>query len=113
MPSEGSYTGPRGTQAVGVLRFHSSAGYAVRASHFCQHRVVVLTRYRAVLCCSRAHASRVTPRVEDRHRSQEFIAFLNRILQIYLEGEIHVILDNVVTYRSGKVQLSHAKPKHR
>lgn len=59
------------------------------------------------------HAGHVVPRVEDRHRSQEFIAFMNQLLQVYPEGEIHVILDNVATHRSEKVQLWHAKPKHR
>jgi len=57
------------------------------------------------------HAGRVIPRVEDRHRSREFIAFMNQLLQIYPEGDIHVILDNVITHRSEKVQAWHAKPK--
>lgn len=59
------------------------------------------------------HAGRVIPRVEDRHRSREFVAFMNQLLQIYPEGELHVILDNVITHRSEKVQTWHAEPKHR
>jgi transposase len=59
------------------------------------------------------HAGQVIPRVEDRHRSREFIAFMNQLLQIYPEGELHVILDNVITHRSEKVQAWHAKPKNR
>ena len=59
------------------------------------------------------HAGHVTPRVEERHRSREFIAFMNQLLRIYPEGELHVILDNVATHRSEKVHTWHAKPKHR
>ncbi len=59
------------------------------------------------------HAGQVIPRVEDRHRSREFIAFMNQLLPLYPEGDIHVILDNVITHRSEKVQVWHAKPKNR
>jgi len=59
------------------------------------------------------HAGQVIPRVEDRHRSREFVAFMNQLLQIYPEGELHVILDNVITHRSEKVHTWHAKPKNR
>jgi transposase len=38
---------------------------------------------------------------------------MNQLLRIYPEGELHVILDNVATHRSEKVQTWHAKPKHR
>jgi transposase len=58
------------------------------------------------------HAGQVIPRVEDRHRSREFVAFMNQLLQIYPEGDIHVILDNVITHRSAKVQTWHSKPKN-
>jgi len=57
------------------------------------------------------HAGQVIPRIEDRHRSREFIAFMNQLLRIYPEGDIHVILDNVITHRSEKVHTWHAKPK--
>jgi transposase len=58
------------------------------------------------------HAGRVVPRIEDRHRSREFIAFMNQLLRTYPKQEIHVILDNVITHRSKEVQAWHAKPKH-
>lgn len=58
------------------------------------------------------HAGRVIPRIEDRHRSREFLAFMNHLLQAYPSGEIHVILDNVITHRSKEVQAWHAKFKH-
>jgi len=58
------------------------------------------------------HAGRVTPRIEKRHRSREFIAFMNQLLRTYPEGEIHVILDNVITHRSREVQTWHAKAGH-
>jgi len=59
------------------------------------------------------HAGHVVPRIEDRHRSREFIAFMNQLLRAYPKGEIHVILDNVITHRSKEVQQWHAKPTHR
>ena len=59
------------------------------------------------------HAGHVVPRIEDRHRSREFIAFMNQLLRAYPKGEIHVILDNVLTHRSKEVQQWHAKPTHR
>jgi len=59
------------------------------------------------------HTGRVIPRIEDRHRSREFIAFMNHLLRAYPSGEIHVILDNVIIHRSKEVQAWHTKPKHR
>jgi hypothetical protein len=41
------------------------------------------------------HAGQVISRSEERHRSREFIAFMNHLLRAYLSGEIHVILDNI------------------
>lgn len=58
------------------------------------------------------HAGRVIPRIENRHRSREFIAFMNQLLRTYPKGEIHVILDNVTIHRSKKVQTWHSKPNH-
>jgi len=58
------------------------------------------------------HAGRVIPRIEERHRSREFIAFMNQLLRTYPKGEIHVILDNVITHRSKQVREWHSKPKH-
>jgi len=59
------------------------------------------------------HGGRVIPRIENRHRSREFLAFMNQLLRTYPKGELHVILDNVITHRSKKVQAWHKKPKHR
>jgi transposase len=54
----------------------------------------------------------VIPRIENRHRSREFIAFMNQLLGTYPEGEIHVILDNTIIHRSKEVQAWHKKPNH-
>lgn len=59
------------------------------------------------------HAGRVIPRIEDRHRSREFIAFMNQVLRTYRGRRLHVILDNVIIHRSKEVQAWHAKPRHR
>lgn len=53
------------------------------------------------------------PRIEDRHRSREFLTFMNQLLQAYPSGEIHVILDNAITHRSKEVKAWHAKPRNR
>jgi len=58
------------------------------------------------------HAGRVVPRIEDRHRSREFIAFMNQLLRTYPKRELHVILDNVITHRSKEVRDWHSEPKH-
>lgn len=59
------------------------------------------------------HAGRVIPRIEDRHRSREFIAFMNQLLRSYPKGDIHIILDNVITHRSKEVQAWHQQPRNR
>lgn len=59
------------------------------------------------------HAGRAIPRIEDRHRSCEFTAFMNQLLRTYRKGEIHVILDNVIIHRSKEVRDWHTEPKHR
>jgi transposase len=58
------------------------------------------------------HAGHVIPRVEDRHRSREFVAFMKQIARAYPQGEIHVILDNVSTHRSEEVRIWHAQKKN-
>lgn len=58
------------------------------------------------------HAGRVIPRIEDRHRSREFIAFMNQLLRAYPKGRLRVILDNVIIHRSKEVQAWHAQPGH-
>ena len=59
------------------------------------------------------HAGQVIPRVEDRHRSREFVAFMKQIARAYPQGEIHVILDNVSTHRSDEVRIWHAQKRNR
>lgn len=59
------------------------------------------------------HGGQVIPRIENRHRSREFLAFMNQLLRTYPNGELHVILDNVITHRSKEVQAWHKKPRHR
>ena len=59
------------------------------------------------------HGGRVIPRIENRHRSREFLAFMNQLLRAYPKGELHLILDNVITHRSKEVKDWHKKPKHR
>jgi transposase len=59
------------------------------------------------------HVGQVIPRVEDRHRSREFVAFMKQIARAYPKGEIHVILDNVSTHRSEEVRIWHAQKRNR
>ena len=55
------------------------------------------------------HAGQVVSRIEDCHRSKEFITFLNQLLRHYPKGELHVILDNVSSHRSQEVQAWHRR----
>jgi transposase len=66
-----------------------------------------------LLAALEVRAGRVTPRIEKRHRSREFTAFMNQLLRTYPKGKIHVILDNVITHRSKEVRAWRAKPTHR
>jgi transposase len=47
-----------------------------------------------------------------RHRSREFIAFMDEILRRYPAGAIHIVLDNVSSHHSAEVAGWHAKPGH-
>lgn len=58
------------------------------------------------------HAGRVVPRIEERHRSREFIAFMNHLVRAYPSGELHVILDNVSSHDSKEVQEWHRQPRN-
>lgn len=58
-------------------------------------------------------AGRVVPRIEERHRSREFIAFMNQLLRAYPSGELHVILDNVKSHDSKEVKEWHKRPNHK
>ena len=67
------------------------------------------------LSCTRrweVDAGRVIPRIENRHRSREFIKFMNQLLRTYPKQELHVILDNVITHRSKEVRDWHSQPRH-
>ena len=59
------------------------------------------------------HAGQVIPRVADRHRSREFVAFMKQLLKSYPKRDIHVVLDNVITHRSEEVRIWHAKKRNR
>jgi len=58
-------------------------------------------------------AGRVVSRIEERHRSREFIAFMNQLLHTYPSGELHVILDNVKSHDSKQVKEWHKQPRHK
>jgi transposase len=58
-------------------------------------------------------AGRVVSRIEERHRSREFIAFMNQLLRVYPSGELHVILDNVKSHDSKEVKEWHKRPSHK
>lgn len=59
------------------------------------------------------HAGHVISRIEERHRSREFIAFMNQLLRAYPSGELHVILDNVKSHDSKEVQEWHKRPPNK
>jgi transposase len=58
-------------------------------------------------------AGQVVSRIEERHRSREFIAFMNQLLRVYPCGELHVILDNVKSHDSKEVKEWHKRPSHK
>ena len=58
------------------------------------------------------NAGYVIPRIEERHRSREFIAFMKQLLRDYPSGELHVILDNVKSHDSREVKEWHQHPRH-
>jgi len=59
------------------------------------------------------HAGQVISRIEERHRSREFITFMNQLLRAYPSGDIHVILDNVKSHDSKEVQEWHKRPSNK
>jgi len=59
------------------------------------------------------HAGPVISRIEERHRSREFIAFMNQLLRVYPSGELHVILDNVKSHDSKEVREWHKRPSNK
>ncbi|MFQ5861472.1 MAG: IS630 family transposase [Dehalococcoidia bacterium] len=59
------------------------------------------------------HAGSAISRIEERHRSKEFIAFMNQLLRAYPSGELHVILDNVKSHDSTEVLEWHKQPANK
>ncbi len=59
------------------------------------------------------HAGHVVPRIEERHRSREFLDFMNDLLGAYPSGKLHVILDNVSSHDSKEVHEWHRRPRNK
>lgn len=59
------------------------------------------------------NVGRVIPRIEERHRSREFIAFMNQLLRNCPSGDLHIILDNVKSHHSKEVKEWHRQPRHK
>ncbi len=59
------------------------------------------------------HAGRVAAQTTDRHRSQEFTAFLDQLLDCYPQGELHVVLDNVSSHCSATVATWHQRDENK
>jgi transposase len=57
------------------------------------------------------HGGHVEAQPTQRHRSREFIAFLDHLLDCYPEGDLHVILDNVSSHHSAEVAAWHEREK--
>lgn len=49
-------------------------------------------------------AAQVQARCQDRHRSEDFLRFLDGVVKQYRSGTIHVVLDNVSSHKSKAVQ---------
>ena len=79
-------------------------GQIERRSHDYKHNGTV-----QLYAALEVHAGQVLSRIEGRHRSREFITFLNHLLRQYPEGDLHVILDNVSSHRSQEVQAWHRR----
>ena len=58
-------------------------------------------------------AGHVISRVEEHHRSKEFIAFMSQLLRAYPTGELHVVLDNVKSHDSKEVREWHKQPRNK
>jgi transposase len=50
-------------------------------------------------------AAKVQARCQDRHRSEDFLRFLDVVVKRYPKGTIHVVLDNVSSHKSKAVEL--------
>lgn len=49
-------------------------------------------------------AAQVQAKCQDRHRSEDFLRFLDGVVKHYRQGTIHVVLDNVSSHKSKTVQ---------
>lgn len=49
-------------------------------------------------------AAQVQAKCQDRHRSEDFLRFMDGVVKNYRRGAIHVVLDNVSSHKSNKVQ---------
>lgn len=59
-----------------------------------------------------AHTGRLEYRVSARKRAVDFVAFLEQVVVAYPEGEVVLVLDNVVTHHARLVQHWLADPAH-
>lgn len=59
-----------------------------------------------------AHTGRLEHRVSARKRAVDFVAFLEQVVVAYPQGEVVLILDNVVTHHARLVQHWLADPAH-
>jgi transposase len=50
-------------------------------------------------------AAKVQVKCQDRHRSEDFLRFLDGVVKGYPQGTIHVVLDNVSSHKSKAVEL--------
>jgi len=65
------------------------------------------------LCAAlEVQAGQVITRIEDRHRSKEFISFMSQLLRAYPSGELHIILDNVSGHDSKEVRRWQGQPRN-
>lgn len=67
---------------------------------------------RVVFGALNAHTGRLEHRVSERKRAVDFVAFLEQLLLAYPQGEVVLILDNVVTHHARLVQHWLADPAH-
>jgi transposase len=67
---------------------------------------------RVVFGALNAHTGRLDHRVSERKRAVDFVAFLEQLLLAYPQGEVVLILDNVVTHHARLVQHWLADPAH-
>lgn len=55
-------------------------------------------------------AGKVVSGIEARHRSREFIAFMEQLLKSYPNDDLHIVMDNVSSHISKEVNTWHQQP---